>query len=88
MNTLSIVAARNNLADALNRVSYGGERVFLARRGKPVAALVSMADAELLAKLEDAADIRDAKKALAEYRRNPASAVDLEDYIRTRRAKS
>lgn len=88
MNTLSIVDARNNLADALNRVSYAGERVFLARRGKPVAVLVSVADAELLAKLEDAADIRDARKALAEYRRNPSGAVALEEYIRKRRAKS
>ena len=69
MNTLSIVDARNKMADALNRVSYGGERVYLARRGKPVAVLVSLADAELLDKLEDAADIRDANKALAEYRR-------------------
>lgn len=82
MSTLSIVAARNNLADALNRVSYGGERVFLARRGKPVAALVSLADAELLAKLEDVADVRDAKKALTEYRKNPAGATPFEAVLK------
>ncbi|HOR98000.1 MAG TPA: hypothetical protein PLZ74_06465 [Kiritimatiellia bacterium] len=33
MTTLSIVEARNRLAEAINRVSYGGERVVLARRG-------------------------------------------------------
>ena len=82
MNTLSIVDARNKMADALNRVSYGGERVYLARRGKPVAVLVSVADAELLDKLEDAADIQDAKKALAEYRKNPASAVPFEAVLK------
>ena len=82
MNTLSIVNARNNMADALNRVSYGGERVYLTRRGKPVAVLVSLADAELLDKLEDAADIRDAKKALAEYRKNPASAMPFETVLK------
>jgi len=32
MTTLSIVEARNRLAEAINRVSYGGERVVLARR--------------------------------------------------------
>lgn len=81
MTTLSIVDVRKNMADALNRVSYGGERVCLARRGKPVAVLVSVADAELLARLEDTADIRDAQKALAEYRENPSSARSLEDVL-------
>ena len=82
MITLSIVDARNNMADVLNRVSYGGERIALSRRGKAVAVLVSVADAELLARLEDAADIQDAKKALAEYRRNPASAVPFEAVLK------
>jgi len=48
MTTLSIAEARNHLADAINRVSYGGERVVFARRGKPVAALVSAGDLALL----------------------------------------
>ena len=39
---ISITEIRDNLADALNRVAYGGERVILQRRGKGVAALVSM----------------------------------------------
>ena len=42
MDTLSIVELRNNLADALNRVAYGGERLVFARRGKPVAALTTL----------------------------------------------
>ena len=58
MTTLSIVEARNNLADAINRVTYGGERVVFARRGKPVAALVSAGDLALLQRLEDAEDLR------------------------------
>ena len=82
MTTLSIVEARNNMAEVLNRVSYRGERVALARRGKAVAVLVSVADAELLARLEDATDIQDAKKALAEYRRDPASAVPFKSVLK------
>lgn len=38
---LSIVYFRNNMAEALNRAAYGGERVILERKGKPTAALVS-----------------------------------------------
>ena len=61
---VSISAIRDNLADALNRVAYGGERVILERRGKAVAVLVSMEDFQLLQELEDQADVRAAKKAL------------------------
>ena len=37
---MSIVELRDNLADTLNRIAYGGERIILERHGKPVAALV------------------------------------------------
>lgn len=84
MTTLSIAEARNGLAEAINRVSYGGERVVFARRGKPVAALVSPADLALLQQIEDAEDTRAARKALREYDRNPSSAITLEAYLRTR----
>ncbi len=39
---------RSNLAEVINRVAYGGERVVLQRRSKPVAAVVSIEDLELL----------------------------------------
>jgi prevent-host-death family protein len=88
MTTLSIAEARNNLADAINRVSYGGERVIFARRGKPIAALVSPADLALLQRLEDAEDMRDARKVLKEYDRNPAAFTALDEYKRKRRASA
>ena len=84
MTTMSIVEARNGLAEVINRVSYGGERVVFARRGKPVAALVSPDDLALLQRLEDAEDLRAARKALREYDRDPSSAITLDEYIRTR----
>ena len=84
MTTMSIVQARNGLAEAINRVSYGGERVVFARRGKAVAALVSPEDLALLQRMEDTEDIRAARKALREYDRNPASAITLDEYVRTR----
>jgi len=78
MTTLTFVQARNGLAEALNRVRYGGERILIARRGKPIAALVSAEELEVLQRIEDAEDLRDARKALARYRKNPASAIPLE----------
>ncbi len=63
---VSISKIRNHLADALNRVAYGGERVILERRGKGVAALVSMEDLELLEEIENRLDVEAALKARAE----------------------
>ena len=85
MTTLSIAEARNGLAEAINRVSYGGERVIFARRGKPVAALVSPEDLALLQRMEDAGDIRAAAMVLKEYDRNPAAFKPLDEYKRERK---
>jgi len=88
MTTMSIAEARNNLADTINRVSYGGERVVFARRGKPVAALVSADDLALLQRIEDAEDIQPAAKVLKEYDRNPAAFATLDEYKRERQARA
>jgi prevent-host-death family protein len=63
---MKVVEIRNNLADALNRVAYAGERIVLERRGKGVAALVSMDDLALLERVEDNQDVKAARKALKE----------------------
>ncbi len=66
MTRLSTTEARNQFADAINRVSYRGERIVLDRNGKDVAALVSIEDLELLELLEDRMDIEAARKAMAD----------------------
>ncbi|MBS0349895.1 MAG: type II toxin-antitoxin system Phd/YefM family antitoxin [Proteobacteria bacterium] len=48
MKTITTVAARENFAELINQASYGGRRVILTRRGKPVAALVSLKDLRIL----------------------------------------
>jgi prevent-host-death family protein len=63
---VSIAEIRDKLADAINRVAYGGERVVLERRGKAVAVLVSVEDAELLERLETDADLNAVRKARKE----------------------
>ena len=71
MTRISMRQARENLADVINRVNYAHERIVLDRRGKGVAVLVSMEDAEFLEQLEDRIDIASAKKALKEKGRIP-----------------
>ena len=78
---VGIAQIRNNLADALNRVAYQGDRVVLERRGKGVAAIVSIDDLELLEALEDYEDVRAAKRTLAEMKRKGQKPVPLADII-------
>jgi prevent-host-death family protein len=51
---IPVTQARAELADLINRVVYGGERVVVTRHGKPLVALVSAADLERLAALDAA----------------------------------
>ncbi|MCS0600771.1 type II toxin-antitoxin system Phd/YefM family antitoxin [Streptomyces sp. LP11] len=53
---IPVTRARAELADLINRVVYGGERVVVTRHGKPLAALVSAADLERLDALDAAAE--------------------------------
>jgi prevent-host-death family protein len=67
---IGIAEIRNKMADALNRVAYQGERIVLERRGKGVAAIVSMDDLALLEELEDRLDLTEAREVLAEKGEN------------------
>jgi prevent-host-death family protein len=66
MPALTASSARQNFSDIVNRAAYGGERIILHRRKKPVAAVVPIADLELIEELEDEFDIKAARKALKE----------------------
>ena len=66
MTRLPASQVRTDLADTLNRVAYGGERIVLHRRGKDIAVLVPLADLEVLRALEDQLDNKAADKALRE----------------------
>ena len=63
---LSTTRARREFAELVNRVAYAGERIVLERRGKDVMALVSVEDLELLERIEDKIDLREARKRLAD----------------------
>ena len=54
----SIAEAREHLADLVNRAAYAGERPVLTRRGRPIAAIVPIADLHRLERSVDAAPLR------------------------------
>ena len=49
MGAMSVVEARRSFSELVTRVAYGGSRVVVERRGRSLAALISVQD---LAKLE------------------------------------
>ena len=62
--------AREEFAEVINRVAYGGERVVIRRREKELAAVIPMEDLRLLERLieqeEDRLDAEATRKALAD----------------------
>lgn len=55
--TISITEAKKRWGELVNRVAYGEEWILLLSRGKPKAALVSMADLEFLEWLKEQLDM-------------------------------
>jgi len=76
MERISTVEAREQFSDLVNRAAYGHERVILTRRGKALAAVVPIADVELLEELEDRIDIEDARAAVAEAKTHETISLD------------
>lgn len=66
MTRMGLTEARESLPDATNRVAYGGERITIQRRGRDMAALVSMEDLRVLEALDNQADVKAIADALAE----------------------
>jgi len=92
VKSMNIVDIRKNMADALNRVAYRGDRIVLERRGKEVAAIVSMEDLELLRKLEEEYWAREAIEAEAAMKARGEKPIPFErveralDAAKSRRA--
>jgi len=64
--TRRISEARGEFSALVNRAAYRQERVVLTRHGKPIAAIISTDDLELLEALEDRDDLEAARAALAD----------------------
>jgi len=70
MSRVNVMEARKAFSETINRVAFGKERIVLERRGKDVAALVSVEDLKLLEKLldelEDRLDVEEVRRREAE----------------------
>lgn len=63
---VTVADARNGLAELLNRVAYGGERLVITRHGREVAALVPVEDLRLVDRLRRFVTRKDVTRALEE----------------------
>jgi prevent-host-death family protein len=63
MSTTSISELKSALSEFLNRAAYGRERIIVASRGKPKAAVISIEDLHRLEELEDALAAHEALEA-------------------------
>ncbi|MCX7045850.1 MAG: type II toxin-antitoxin system Phd/YefM family antitoxin [Candidatus Sumerlaeota bacterium] len=79
MITLSTGALKRCFSEAISRAAYAKERVLLTRRGKSLAAIVSVEDLETLEALDEKADALDAKRILKAYRTGKERAISLEE---------
>ena len=52
METISVADAREQFADLMGKVAYGGQRIIVQRRGKPMMAWVSLDDLSRLEALD------------------------------------
>ena len=66
INKITTADARKKFSNIINRVAFGKESFVLTRRGKPIAALVSLKELKLLQEIEDQIDIEDAWEAKKE----------------------
>lgn len=66
MKRLHASVAREEFSELLNPAFYLGERIIVHRRGKNVAALVSLDDLQLIQEIEDRLDNAAADAALEE----------------------
>jgi prevent-host-death family protein len=84
MTRINVSKAREEFPEIVNRAAYGNERTIVSRRGKDVAAVISIDDLrllELLAEEEmDRQDIADARAALKEAKEK--GTISLRDLMR------
>lgn len=66
MESVTVGDARKNLAELLNRVAYGKERVIVTRHGKEVAAIVPIEELGVIERLRSVLRSHAVKAALEE----------------------
>jgi prevent-host-death family protein len=81
LKTMEASEVRKNFAEVTHRIAYGNERVIIAKHGKPVVAMVSVPDLELLERLEEEAEARIARDRIADLDAGRAETVTFEEAL-------
>ena len=76
VTAVSVADARSELAELLNRVAYGKERLIITRHGRELAALVPVEDLHLANRLRRFVARKDVARALAELDAGKAPSWD------------
>lgn len=66
VTAVTVADARSGLAEILNRVAYGKERLVITRHGRELAAIVPVEDLQLVHRLRRFVARKDVARALAE----------------------
>src|SRR6478735_8624364 len=75
--SISAAEARENLAEIINRVAYGAERIVLTRHGKALVAVVPVGDLEALDRYQEYLDGLLAGEAWEEYQREGGIPIEV-----------
>lgn len=62
--SIGVRDTRQNMSDIIGNVFYGNQRYIIERRGKPVAAVISIEDYKLLEQVEDMIDSKLLREAM------------------------
>lgn len=87
LEAVSSAEAKSKFSELMGRAAYGKERIIIKRKGKPIAALISIEDLIHLEEMEEKVDIQLLKEAIeSPGEMIPISKV-IEDYERTHNLK-
>ena len=64
ITSINTIDAKEQFSDLLNRVAHSKERIILTRRGKEIAAIISIEDLAQLEQKQSERDLEDAMDAL------------------------
>ena len=86
LRSITASEARDEFAEVINRVAYGGERVVIRRREKELAAVIPMEDLRLLERLiereDDRIDAEEAEEIMAAIERGEEEVIPFDQAMR------
>jgi prevent-host-death family protein len=86
LRSITASEARDEFAEVINRVAYGGERVVIRRHEKELAAVIPMEDLRLLERLieqeEDRIDAEEAEGIMAAIERGEEEVIPFDQAVR------